>query len=237
VFYSAIFLLLGFGWFLLARCFGAEHLPGWRGMPAWYYRDGLLLGLGGAGALVILARAVGQLDRLWATPRAAVEAASFEILNPLLPAGSLMASAVTAGLFVVGLVALIAGSVALLRQSAAPGTAQALQFGLLLLLAVALVGSWGSPVDFAKQVLLQAILLAAYAFGVARLFRFNMLGYFLLAAFGSLALGAAELLQHPQSFVRWNGYATAAAALLLLVWPLSGWLKGEQRRPSVDGTV
>jgi hypothetical protein len=102
---------------------------------------------------------------------------------------------------------------------------------------VVLIGSWGSPADFAKQILLQFLLLAVYAFGVSRVFRFNMLGYFLLATFGSLVLGAAELLQHPESFVRWNGYATAAAVLALLVWPLAGWLKAERAAPSADGTV
>jgi membrane protease YdiL (CAAX protease family) len=237
VFYSAIFLLLGFGWFLLARIFGAERLPAWRGMPAWYYRDALLLGLGGAGGLAIVARAISQLDRLWPTSRAATESATFESLSALLPTGSIIAAAVIAGFFAVGLVAVVAGSLALLRRFVPPGAARAVQFGSLLLLAVALIGSWGSPADFAKQVLLQFLLLAVYAFGVSRVFRFNMLGYFLLAALGSLALGAADLLQHPETFLRWNGYATAAAALLLLAWPLAGWLRLTRAAPSADGTV
>lgn len=235
--YSAIFLLFGFGWFLLARIFGAERLPAWRGMPAWYYRDALLLGLGGAGALALVSRLISQFDRLWPTPRTSTGAASFESLSPLLPAGSIIAEAVIAGLFAVGLVAVVAGSFALLQRIVPPGMARAVQFASLFLLAVALIGSWGSPADFAKQVLLQCLLLAVYAFGVSRVFRFNMLGYFLLAAFGSLVLGAAEMLQHPESFIRWNGYATAAAALVLLVWPLAGWLRQPRSAPSADGTV
>ena len=238
VFYSAIFLLLGFGWFLLARRFGEQRLPGWRGTPAWYYRDALLLGLGGAGALAMVDRVLGQLDRLLPTAKAAVEPASFEALNPLLPASALGAGAVISGLFVVGLVAIVAGSVAgLQRAVASPGAARGMQAGLLLLLAVVLVGSWGSAGDFAQQVVTEAALLAVFAFGVARVFRFNMLGYFLLAALGTLASSAGELLQHSEPFLRWNGYATAAAALVLLAWPLVAWIRGASQRPSADGTA
>lgn len=238
LFYSAIFLLLGFGWFLLARCFGEQRLPSWRGMPAWYYRDALLLGLGGTGAMALIGRGTGLFDRLWPTAQATTDAASFEALNPLLPAGASIGGAIFYGLLVVGLVGAVAGSVvALQKLAASPGVAHAMQAGLLLLLALALIGSWGSQQDYARQALQEAAVLAIFAFAVVRVFRFNVLGYFLLAVFGTLAGIAGELLQHPEPFLRWNGYAAVVAALAFLAWPLFGWLKGAGQPPSAGGTV
>ena len=60
--------------------------------------------------------------------------------------------------------------------------------------------------------------------------RFNVMGYFLLAAMIALVPGAVELLEQPNPYFRANGYAVVAFALAMLAWPLMRW----QRRPSSD---
>ncbi len=225
--YSGVFLLFGFGWFLLSRSFGEGRLPGWRAPGenrGWYYRDAVLLALGGVGALALYGRLMMQLDRIWPTAQAGANATSYEALQPQLPAVSGVASAVLAGLFLVGLVAVAVGSFAWLsRVVKSESTARAMQLALLVLMALVAIGSWGSPADYAKQAILQVGLLALIAWGVARVFRFNMLAYFLLAVVGTLASVAGELLQHTDGFVRWNGYAAAAAAVAFVACPLVAW--------------
>ncbi len=225
--YSGIFLSFGFGWFLLSRSFGEGRLPGCRapaGNGEWYYRDAVLLALGGVGALALYGRLMTQVNRIWPTAQAGANATSYEALQPQLPALAGLASAVLAGLFLVGLVAVAVGSFAWLgRVTKSDSTARAMQLALLVLMALVAIASWGGPADYAKQAILQIGLLALIAWGVARVFRFNLLAYFLLAAVGTLASVAGELLQHTDGFVRWNGYAAAAAAVAFVAWPLVAW--------------
>ncbi|MGH9795259.1 MAG: CPBP family intramembrane glutamic endopeptidase [Candidatus Acidiferrales bacterium] len=234
--YSGVFLLFGFGWFLLSRSFGEERLPGWRapgGDGGWYYRDAVLLALGGAGALALYGRLMMQAERIWPTAKADVMAASYEALQPQLPAVAGLASAVLAGLFLVGLVAVAVGSFAWLgRVTKSDSTARAIQVALLMVMVLVMIGSWGGPADYAKQAILQVGLLALIAWGVARVLRFHMLAYFLLAVVGTLASVAGELLQHTDGFVRWNGYGAAAAAVAFVAWPLVAWwrARGGTRR-------
>ena len=53
--------------------------------------------------------------------------------------------------------------------------------------------------------------------------RFNVLGYFLLAAMIALVPGAIELLEQPNPYLHANGYAVLAIALAILAWPLMRW--------------
>jgi hypothetical protein len=64
---------------------------------------------------------------------------------------------------------------------------------------------------------------AAIWYGVTRIVRFNVLGYFLLAAMTALVPAAIELLEQSNPYLRANGYAVAAAAITLLAWPLIQW--------------
>jgi hypothetical protein len=54
--------------------------------------------------------------------------------------------------------------------------------------------------------------------------RFNLLAYFLIVVTSALAASAGALLRQPNAFFRANGYAVAAASLILLAWPLIAWL-------------
>src|SRR5260370_355792 len=82
-------------------------------------------------------------------------------------AASSLGITVNPGLVFTGLVALVASFVA------AQLRARWLRFLVFLLAALAMLGSnWGSPADFAKQLLAQMIVLAAYVFGVRRVMKF-----------------------------------------------------------------
>jgi hypothetical protein len=61
--------------------------------------------------------------------------------------------------------------------------------------------------------------------GVKHIVRFNVLGYFLLAAMTEFISGAVELLAQPNAYFRANGYAVIAFAVALLAWPLFSWLR------------
>ena len=92
---------------------------------------------------------------------------------------------------------------------------------LFLGAALATVGTaWGTPADFAKQFLSGALLLGLLVFGITRVVRFNMLGYFLVLAGTSLLAAAAKLVSQPDGFYRGNGYAVLLMLAGLLAWPL-----------------
>ena len=92
---------------------------------------------------------------------------------------------------------------------------------LFLGAALALVGgNWGSPADFAKQFLSEAMILAVLVVGVTRLVRFNMLGYFLVAASTALLAAGSKLVAQPDAFYKANGYAVFFVLIALLAWPL-----------------
>jgi len=203
-------------------------------MPAAYYRDALLLALGGTGALILLSRASQWVSNAWSTEAQSLGAQLPQTFDTLLPAAFLISSAVTSPLFVVGLVALAAGFVAWLghaTQSAALN--RALQGLLLVAFAFAMMDAWGSAADFAKKFALELIATVALVWGVMCLFRFNMLAYFLMAAFSALLAGAMQLLQQPETFLQLNGYLSAGAAALLLMWPLLGWLRAKPQRADI----
>ena len=66
-------------------------------------------------------------------------------------------------------------------------------------------------------------------YGVAHFARFNVLGYFLVAAMIALVPAAIELLEQPNPYLHANGYAVVAAAIAMLAWPLVKWQSGGAR--------
>jgi hypothetical protein len=60
-------------------------------------------------------------------------------------------------------------------------------------------------------------------FGITRVVRFNMLGYFLVVAGTSLVAASAKLVSQPDGFYRGNGYAVLLILAGLLAWPLAAW--------------
>ncbi len=217
--FSGFFLLFGLAWFFLARAFGEQRLPSWRGMPAAYYRDALCLALAGTGIFLGLARLPFFLARVWPAARRTLEAGLPPGFDSYFPAVQAIGGAVWSGLFWAGLIALAAGFVADCFRAAW------MRFGLALLLALALMGDWGSPADFVQKIFLELIVLGVVWWGVTRVVRFNLLAYFLLVVTIALSGAAVGLLRQPNPFLRANGYAVIAALLALLVWPLASWTR------------
>src|SRR5258708_40242993 len=68
-------MLFAMGWFFCRQAFGNIELPGWRRMPGFYYRDALMIGVGGTGALQALSRVTEGASSHLPTPHRAVGAA------------------------------------------------------------------------------------------------------------------------------------------------------------------
>ena len=135
-----------------------------------------------------------------------------------LPSGAILGAALASSLFLTGLIALLAAFVASSLNSSW------MRYLAFLLGVMFLAGSdWGNGVDFAKQFLVEAILLGVIVFGVRRVIRFNMLGCLLIAASLGLLGGAAQMLAQPDAFYRANGYTLIVLMILLLAWPLAVW--------------
>jgi len=213
-------LVFGMAWYFAVRAFGQERLPGWSHMAGAYYRDALMIGLGGAAGLIGLETALQVLSQHWPTAHRAIGAAFGTAFAAKVPALSILAAALQHSLLTSGLLALTASFVAsTLRQ-------KWLRYLVFVLAAVSLVGgNWGDPADFTKQLAAQVIFLAVVVFGVRYIARFNLMGYFLILMLLALVPGASELLQHPDHFYRANGYGIVAVLLLLLLWPLAAWLR------------
>jgi membrane protease YdiL (CAAX protease family) len=211
---AGLFFLLGLGWFYLARAFGAGRLPGATGMPAAYYRDAFWLGLAGIGIVAGVNRVFYLVYRAWPTAQAGQGVSLPGGAGGALPALNVIAGALPAGIFAIGLLALLAGFLARYLRP------RWLAAGFLLLLAASLVDSWGSPADFAKQFVLHAFAIGIYGWAVLRAFRFNLLGYFLALMGAWLASGAVGLLSQPNLFYRVNGGVVVAAIVALYLWPV-----------------
>jgi hypothetical protein len=216
--FGGLSLLFGLAWYFTSRAFGEERVPGWFGMPADYYRDALWIGLGGGAALLGLNHLNGAYFARWPMLHRAVEASFGGNFDAISPGVAILGGSLFLGLFKTGIVAVLAGFIA------AEVRPRWLRLSLFFLGALALVGSdWTSPVDFERQLLVRAVVLAVLVFGVRRIMRFNLLGCFLVVVGTSLLSGALPLLRQPEAFYRANGYLVLLALVLLLAWPLVSW--------------
>ncbi|HEX3543679.1 MAG TPA: CPBP family intramembrane glutamic endopeptidase [Candidatus Acidoferrum sp.] len=224
VYFSGILLLFGMAWYFGRRACGEERLPGWTGMPPLYYRDAVLIGVGGTAALIGFSRLIAALSAHWPTAHRGIEASFGGDYDATLPAAAIFGTVLLRTLMFTGLVALCASFVA--TNVKQPW----LRVLLFLGAALATVGTaWGTPADFAKQFLAGGLLLGLLMFGVTRVVRFNLLGYFLVAAGISLLAAAAKLVSQPDAFYRGNGYAVLLVLAGLLAWPLAAWRKRDRR--------
>jgi membrane protease YdiL (CAAX protease family) len=224
VYFSGIVLLFGMAWYFGCRAFGEERLPGWTGMPPLYYRDALLIGVGGTAALIGFSRLIAALAAHWPTAHRGIEASFGGDFDATLPAASIFGAVLLRALMYTGLVALLASFVA--TNVKQPW----LRLLLFLSAALATVGTaWGTPADFAKQFVAGALLLGLLVFGMTRVVRFNVLGCLLLVAGISLLAAAAKLVSQPDTFYRANGYAVLLLLVGLLAWPLWAWSKRAAR--------
>jgi membrane protease YdiL (CAAX protease family) len=216
--FGFLVLLFGVAWYYAKLAFGDERLPSWSGMPGAYYRDALLIGLGGTAGLLGLERLLAVASMHWPTVHRHLDVSFGQDFDAVFPAASILGGTVLGGLRMTAYIAVIASFVA--AKIKRPW----LRILLFLIGVLAVVGgSWGSPADFAKQFLARLILLGVVVFGVRYVMRFNLLGCFLVIAGTSLVSGASELLAQPHAFYHANGYAVLLALILLFAWPLAAW--------------
>ena len=227
--YASVFVLLGLAWFFLARAYGSDCLPSWRGMPPLYYRDALLVGACGCAVLMGMGRLRELLARLWPVAHYGFSASIPSGLDAAPPALQALASVVMFGLIFIAVLALAAGFLSSYLRAA---WKQALLLGLLALLGAP---RWGSTGDLLQSVLAGWAGLLLLWWAVHRVVRFNLLGYFLAAALVLLATGAAELLRQPNFYFRANGGTLLVAAVALLLWPLIAWRRGARAVNGADG--
>jgi hypothetical protein len=205
-------------WYFGTRAFGEERLTGWTHMPPLYYRDALLIGMGGTAALIGFSRLIAAVSAHWPTAHRGVEASFGGDFDATLPAAGVFGTVLLRALMYTGLVALCASFV--VTNVKQPW----LRLLLFLSAVLATVGTaWGTPADFAKQFLAGALLLGLLIFGISRVVRFNLLGAFLVVAGTSLLAAAAKLVSQPDAFYRANGYAVLLLLAGLLAWPLAAW--------------
>jgi membrane protease YdiL (CAAX protease family) len=219
-----VVILFAMGWFFVKQAYREVQWPGWRGMTREYYRDALFIGVGGTAALIALGRATEWVFRHWPTPHRAFPAAFGSDFDCYLPGVAILAAAGLRGLAFLGAIAAICGFI--LAHCKSPLIRALLFMGASL----ALVNGWGSPADFAKQWIAQLVFLALLVFGVTRVARMNLLGYFLVLAIPPLILGAEELLSQPNAYYHQQGYFLVVALLALLIWPAAAWIASESTR-------
>lgn len=213
-------LLFGLAWSFGARSFGAEKIPTWLGMSADYYRDAFWIAVGGSAILIGVRRLIGVADLWWPTLHRGLPAGFGENFDSLYPAATVIGGAIVRGLFLTGTFALAGAFLG------AELRVRWLRLVLFITLAAALVSDWGSPGDFAKQFLGSVLVLGIVVFGIRRVARFNLLGWFLVVAGVALLGGAVELLSQADNFYRGQGYLILAMLVILLGWPLVAWRTG-----------
>ena len=225
-YFAMLMLLFGLAWFYGVQAFGEDRLPSWKGMPAAYYRDALWIGFGGTAGLAGLIRLSHLLGNAWNTPHRLLEAAIGQGFSAYVPAAQAIGGGLLSGLLGTGIIVLAAAFIAARMHT------RWMRLGLFFLTALALVGDWGNGADFTRQLITRGVLLGAVWWGTQRLVRFNLLGYFLVAALTSLMTGAGNLLIQPNAFYRANGIAVVAAAALFAAWPLWEWRRGRDPGPA-----
>jgi membrane protease YdiL (CAAX protease family) len=218
VYLAAAFLSLGLSWFFIERAFGRGRIPSWLGMRAEYYRDALCVAVFGAAAVLGLER-LPVLFARWPLLRHMLGSAVPSSLDGLNSAAGTMASGISAGFFALGLIGMAVGLIAAYIRPLW------MRVGLVVLVAALMATNVATSAAFLRDAAFHTATIAALWLGVTRIVRFNVMGYFLLAATTALVPGAVELLGQPNAYFRANGYVVIAFALALLAWPLLLWLR------------
>jgi hypothetical protein len=140
-------------------------------------------------------------------------------LDLLSPAGGVMAAGILRSFLITGMVAIAVALIAQYIRSRWERVA------LVILVAMLFATNAATRGTFLQETSFQLGVFAAAWLAVKHAFRFNMLGYFLLAAMTALIPDAVELVRQPNAYFRGNAYAVFAFAAALLAWPLVSWLR------------
>jgi membrane protease YdiL (CAAX protease family) len=213
---SGAVLLTGLAWFFVERAFGPGRIPSWRAMSGAYFRDAFCVALCGSAAVMGLNR-LPALFPHWPMLRHSLGTSVPEGLDMLNPALGGLASSVIAAFLTVGVLGIAAG---LIAHYVRPAWMRA---ALLVLYAVLMATNVATPGAFFREAVFHLVAVAALWYGVARIVRFNVLGYFLLSAVIALVPAAIELLEQPNPYLHANGFAVAGIAVAIVAWPLLRW--------------
>jgi membrane protease YdiL (CAAX protease family) len=225
--FGLLALLFGMAWYYGTRAFGEERIPGWTSMPRAYYRDALFIGLGGTAAWVALDAIVKFANQHLPGAQAGAAANFGTSLDAMFPAAAILGSGVRTGLTLTAVVAITASFIA---SAIRPKWLRASIFVLAVFALGGFAANWHDPMDVAKKMVIAAVWIGAIDVAVRYLVRFNVLGYFLIAAGLFLLGGAGEMLKHPDYFYKANGYGVLVALVILFGWPLVAWRKGETEK-------
>ena len=210
-------LLFGMAWHYAARAFGEDRLPRWSYMPAYYYRDALAIGLGGAAGLMGLHSLFDAVEQRLPILYRSFPSSIGGDFDSVFPAAAILGQVLLNRLLSTGLLALLASFIASELRSLR------LRIPLFLLGVLALLGNWGNTTELIFKLLTAALLLAVLVWGVSRVARFNLLGCFLVLAGKALVGAAAPLLAQPHPFYRASGYGILLAIGLFYLWVLMTW--------------
>ena len=222
-------LLLGLAWFFLERVFGRGSVQAvWADLSPGYYRDALLIAVFGAGALAGLGRLPALFSR-WPILCHTLGPSVPDGLDTLVPAAGTMASGIAASFAIVGVAGLVVALVAAYVRSLW------MRVGLIILIAALITTNVATAGSFLHEAIFHLLALAALWFGISKIARFNVMGYFLTAVMIVVVPGAIELLEQPNAYFHANGYAVIVFALGLPALPLALWRRGAsaERAPSL----
>ncbi|MGH9594079.1 MAG: hypothetical protein ACRD5L_13390, partial [Bryobacteraceae bacterium] len=141
-------------------------------------------------------------------------------LDTVIPAAGDIASGIAASFAIVGVAGLAA---ALIAAYVRPLW---MRVGLIILIAALITTNVANSGSFLREAMFHVVALTVLWFGIARIARFNVMGYFLLAAMIVMVPGATELLEQPNAFFHANGYVVIVFALGILAVPLLLWRRG-----------
>ena len=96
--FGVLVLLLGAAWYYGVRAFGEERLPTWTSMPGVYYRDALVLAIGGTAAWLGLDALSKWAYLHWPSVHLVAPAAIGSELDAAVPALAILGAAVRGGL-------------------------------------------------------------------------------------------------------------------------------------------
>jgi membrane protease YdiL (CAAX protease family) len=216
-FYAAgAFLLLGLSWFFIERTFGRGWIPEWSGMRSEYYRDAFWIATFGMATIIGIARVPDLLER-WPLVRHRLGASVPDGLDLLNPAMGTMASGILRSFLITGMVAI---AVALIAEYIRPQWERA---AFVILVALLMATNAATLGTFLREAAFHVAVFAIAWLAVKHVLRFNVLGYFLLAAMTVLIPEAIDLITQPNAYFRGNAYAVIVFAAALVAWPLVSW--------------
>jgi len=159
----------------------------------------------------------------WPLLRHSLGAAVPGSLDAINPAAGAIASGISSGLIALGLIGLTVGLIAAYVRPVW------MRAALVVLVALLITTDVATPGAFLRDAAFHLVTVAVIWLLVTRIVRFNVMGYFLLAAMISVVPVAVELLQQPNAYFRMNGYAVVAFVLVLAGWPLLSWIRPKWR--------